>query len=81
MLFRSPTKTMAPRNEKSTEEIILSEPMDVTDNLTVVYDQFIDAIEEKAPLTITTQQAMRVMKVIEAAFESARTGNAIKTNI
>jgi len=76
-----PTKTMAPRNENSTEEIILEEPTEVVDNLTVVYDQFVDAIEGKSPLKITPQQAMRVMKVMEAAFISAETGNAIKTEI
>ena len=76
-----PTKTMAPRNKNSTEEIVISEPMDVVDNLTVVYDQFIDAIEGKAELTITAEQALRVMYVMEAAFKSAETGNTIKVNI
>jgi predicted dehydrogenase len=72
-----PTKTMAPRNKNSTEEIVISEPTDVTDNLTVVYNQLIDAIEGKAELTITPEQALRVMKVMEAAFTSAETGEAI----
>lgn len=76
-----PTKTMAPRNPNSTETIELSEPTDVVDDLTVVYDQFIDAVEGKAELTITPAQAMRVMKVMEAAFESHQTQSAIKTNI
>ncbi len=76
-----PTKTMAPRNENSTETIELSEPMDVTDNLTVVYDQMIDAIEGKAELTIKPEQALRVMKVMEAAFLSDETGKAIETEI
>lgn len=76
-----PTKTMAPRNENSIEKIKISEPPDVTDNLTVVYDGFLDAIEGKAELKITPQQALRVMKVMEAAFESNRTQTAIKTNI
>lgn len=76
-----PTKTMAPRNKNSTEEIILEEPTDVIDSITVVYDGLVDAIEGKAPLEITPQQAMRVMKVMEAAFLSAKTGNAIKTEI
>ena len=76
-----PTKTMAPRNPNSTETIAISEPTDVVDDLTVVYDQFIDAVEGKADLTITPAQAMRVMKVMEAAFESHETQSAIKTNI
>lgn len=76
-----PTKTMAPRNKNSTEEIVLSEPLDVVDKITVVYDGFLDAIEGKAELKITAEQAMRVMKVMEAAFLSEETGNAIKTEI
>ncbi|MDR0405439.1 MAG: Gfo/Idh/MocA family oxidoreductase [Clostridiales bacterium] len=76
-----PTKTMAPRNKNSTEEITLSEPTDVVDNLTVVYDGFLDAIEGKAALKITPQQALRVMKVMEAAFESHQTASAVQTSI
>ena len=76
-----PTKTMAPRNANSTEEIILSEPMDVVDNLTVVYDGLADAIEGIAPLKITPQQAMRVIKVMEAAFISNETSTAVHTDI
>ena len=73
-----PTKVMAPRRKDTLEEVTLSEPLDVVDSITVVYDQFIDAIEGKAPLTITSAQALRVMKVMEAAFESAEEGIAVK---
>lgn len=73
-----PTKTMAPRNENSTKSEILHAPEDILDSITVVYDQFIDAVEGKAPLAITPQQAMRVMKVMEAAFASAKSGDAVK---
>ena len=76
-----PTKTMAPRSEKSTETITISEPLDVVDDLTVVYNQMVDAIEGKAELTIKPEQALRVMKVMEAAFESDEKSEAIKTNI
>ena len=76
-----PTKTMAPRSKESTEEITLSEPLDVVNSLTVVYDQFADAVEGIAPLTITAEQALRVMRVMEAAFESDKTGMAIATDI
>lgn len=76
-----PTKTMAPRNERSVETIEISEPTDVVDNLTVPYDQLIDAIEGKAELTIKPEQALRVMKVMEAAFASWEKKEAIKTNI
>lgn len=71
-----PTKTMAPRSEHSTERIELSKPEDIVDDMSAVYDQFFDAVEGKAPLTITSAQAMRVMKVMEAAFRSAESGAA-----
>ncbi|MBQ4630454.1 MAG: Gfo/Idh/MocA family oxidoreductase [Clostridia bacterium] len=76
-----PTKTMAPRNANSIETIELTEPEDVIDNLRPVYNQLCDAIEGKAELTIKPQQAMRVMKVMEAAFKSHETCEVIKTNI
>ena len=76
-----PTKTMAPRSPGTVETIELSEPTDVVDNLDVVYDQLVDAIEGKAPLTIKPEQALRVMKVMEAAFESNEKGTAISVNI
>lgn len=76
-----PTKTMAPRSEKSTETITISEPLDVVDNLTVVYNQLLDAMEGKADLTIKPEQALRVLKVMEAAFESYEKNITVKTNI
>lgn len=76
-----PTKTMAPRSAKSTETITISEPLDVVDNLTVVYNQLLDAVEGKAELTIKPAQALRVMKVMEAAFESDEKSEVIKVNI
>ena len=76
-----PTKTMAPRSEKSVERIKLSEPEGITDNLTVVYNQLLDAIEGKAELTIKPEQVLRCMKVMEASFESAEKGIVVKTEI
>ena len=76
-----PTKTMAPRSEKSIETITLSYPDDVNNSLTVVYDQFLDAVEGKAPLTITAEQAMRVMLVMEAAFVSANEKRSVNVDI
>lgn len=76
-----PTKTMAPRNPNSTETITLSEPTDVVDNLTVVYNQLLDCVEGKADLTIKPEQALRVMKVMEASKLSHETAQAIKTDI
>lgn len=76
-----PTKTMAPRRKESTEELELSEPVEVIDSITVVYDQFVDAIEGKNDLTITSEQALRVMEVMEAAFDSHDSQTAVATCI
>lgn len=76
-----PTKTMAPRSPETVETIELSEPMDVVDNLDVVYNQLVDAIEGKATLTIKPEQVLRVMRVMEAAFESNEKGTAIAVEI
>lgn len=76
-----PSRTMAPRSKDSTEELVISQSIELFDDLIVVYEQFISAIEGKAELTITAEQALRVMKVIDAAFLSQRTGNEIRVNI
>lgn len=77
MTAAGPTKTMAPRNPDSTETIALTMPQGVVDSLSQSYAQLTAAMEGKAPLTITAEQAMRVMKVMEAAFASAKTKKAI----
>lgn len=74
-----PSKTMAPRSEDSVEVIEIKAPKDVVDNLNPVYWQLIDALDGTAPLKITPEQALRVVKVMEAAFESK--GNTIHTDI
>ena len=76
-----PTKTMAPRSPETVQTFELSAPEDVTDNLTVVYNQLLDAVEGKSELTIKAEQTLRVMKVMEAAFESAAKDEAVKVNI
>ncbi len=81
MTAAGPTKTMAPRRPESVETIELSMPEGKVDELRIVYGQMVDAIEGKAELTIKPEQALRVMRVMEAAFESAKTGMAINTNI
>jgi predicted dehydrogenase len=63
------------------ETVTLSCPEDVEDNLSVVYNQFLDAVEGKAPLTITAEQAMRVMRVMEAAFLSANEKRSVGVDI
>ena len=78
-----PTKTMAPRRPESVEHIPLSssEEIERDNNLGTVYRQFVAAIEKTAPLAITAEQPMRVMQVMEAAFESDARGIAVQTNI
>lgn len=76
-----PSKTMAPRSPESQETILLTAPTDVEDNLNPTYRQMVDAIEGRAPLTIKPQEALRVMRVMEAAFQSAKTEQAIHTDI
>ena len=76
-----PTKTMAPRNPNSVETITISEPMDVEDNLNPVYWQMVDAIEGKAELTIKPEEALRVIKVMEAAMQSWENNEVIKLHI
>lgn len=81
MTAAGPTKTMAPRRPESVERIELKMPDIQIDELRIVYKQLIDAIEGKSELTIKPEQALRVMRVMDAAFESAKTGMAINTNI
>ncbi len=76
-----PSKTMAPRREDTITVIPVSAPNDVVDNLNPTYWQLVDKLDGKCELTITPEQALRVVKVMEAAFQSAETGEAIQTNI
>lgn len=75
-----PTKTMAPRAPETVETIVLSEPENIEDNLDPVYRQLVSAIEGEE-LEIKPEQALRVVKVMEAAFLSHENNEAIKTNI
>lgn len=72
-----PTKTMAPRDPSTVEVIELTEPEGVTDNLDPVYKQFVAAIEGE-PLKIKPEETLRVMRVMEAAFESHEKKEVIK---
>lgn len=75
-----PTKTMAPRKSKTVLKTKLREPRDVVNNLSVIYNRFCDAIEG-AELYVKPEECLRVLKVMEAAFVSAETGEAVKTDI
>lgn len=75
-----PSKTMAKRDPSTVETIEIAPPEGLEDNLDPTYYQLVDAIEG-APLKITPAQVMRVIKVMEASFESASTGQAIEVSI
>ena len=65
------TKTMAPRDGKTTfEEIIPRPELDVHD----FYRNFADAIDGKATQIVTHNQLRRSMKIMEAAFASDALG-------
>ena len=56
-------------------------PFDVVDNIDPTYVQLIDAIEGKAELTIKPTEALRVMKVMEAALASWEEHKIIQVEI
>lgn len=69
------TKTMAPRDDYTVDSYEVKQPeCDVYD----FYRNVVDAIDGKAEQLIKHEEVMRVMRVMEAAFESGRTGNVVK---
>ena len=69
------TKTMAPRDEITVDTYELERPSsDVHD----FYRNVCAAIDGKETQLVTHEQMLRVLKVIEAAFESAETGLPVK---
>lgn len=65
------TKTMAPRDEKTTTESFIERPVsDVHD----FYRNFCLAVDGKAKQIVTHEQLMRVMLIMEAAFRSDKLG-------
>lgn len=63
------TKTMAPRDEKTITESVVHRPeSDVHD----FYRNVCAAIDGREPQIVTHEQLMRVMRIMEAAFESDR---------
>lgn len=73
-----PTRTMAPRPEETIERFPLPEiEADAKD----YYRNFKNADEGEADLVVTSEQALRVMKVLDAVFESAQKGMSVSVNI
>ena len=68
------TKTMAPR----TSETIQKHPLPVqTADVKDFYRNVVKAIRGEEPQLVTHAQVMRVMKLMEAIFESARENKVI----
>lgn len=68
------TKTMAPRGENSTEVLPLPE-VDFDNN--GLYSNLIDTICHTAEPIVTGEQALRCLRIMEAAFESSNKGTVI----
>lgn len=69
------TKTMAPRDEITLDEYEIERPKS---NVHDYYRNFVAAIDGKAESLIKHSEVRRVMKVMEAAFESDRIGAPVK---
>ena len=74
-----PTKIMKPRPDHTTKQIEL--PKIGQSQWITYYKNIVDVLENGAKPIVTIDQALRVMKVIDAAFESDKTGAAITTHI
>ena len=74
MTTSGPTRTFAPRGKK---EIVERELPDSPADLTEYYANLRDAVDGKAELIVKPEQVRAVFRVLEAAFESARTGQMI----
>lgn len=73
-----PTKTMAPRPKESVEEFPL--PQVITDAKDY-YRNFVAAVDGKEEIIVKPEESLRVMQVIDAAFESHDKGIAVKCRI
>ena len=71
-----PTKTMAPRAKDTLEEITISGESVETD-YDIFYRNLAAYFDGAEELRVKPEEAMRVMKVMEASFESDRTGETI----
>ena len=74
-----PTRIMLPRPKDTT--IVTPLPEITGTHWSDYYKNVVDTLNGKAELRVTGEQALRVMKVIDAAFESNKTGAAVTTVI
>ena len=73
-----PTRTMAPRPKESLEELPLP---DISTDARDYYRMFRDADYKISALTVTPEQALRVMRVIDAAFNSSEQKKSISVHL
>lgn len=73
-----PTRTMAPRPASTTEILPLPTPQDADNDY---YKNIINVIRNGAELIVKPEQSLRVMKVVDTIFESARLGCSVKCDI
>ncbi|GGH24030.1 Gfo/Idh/MocA family protein [Paenibacillus segetis] len=72
------TKTMAPRSESTvTETPVPRIECDVRD----FYYNFVDTIEGTADRIVKNEEVLRIMTLMEAVFESDRTGQVVHLNL
>ncbi|RUT47590.1 Gfo/Idh/MocA family oxidoreductase [Paenibacillus anaericanus] len=72
------TKTMAPRAENTVSEYPVPRvECDVRD----FYYNFIDTIENTAERIVTNEEVLRIMTLMEAVFESDKTGEVVHLNL
>ena len=74
-----PTRTMAPRPKETVEEKHVD--IDEKKSVYLFYENVLDTIEGKAELIVKPEEAMRSMRVMEAAFKSSAEGICVKEEI
>jgi predicted dehydrogenase len=74
------TKTMAPRTKKE-DTITISPVPRVESDVREFYYNFIDSIEQTSQPIVKNDEVLRVMKLMEAIFESYKLGQAIQLNL
>lgn len=75
-----PTKTMAPRAKDTIEEIQL-DPDKYFSDYDSFYRNIADVLDGTADLRVKPEEAMRGMKIMEAAFASDRSGQTVLCDI
>jgi len=68
------TKTMAPRGDNSVEELELPE---IEYDRNELYSNLVDVINGETEQIVKPEEALRTLRLMEAAFESAETGKIV----